>query len=307
MTAGVPDRRFLGFQEYIAQQERRGLRDDNGTPLYAHPVDEWILRALNATPVNEMIEKAVDSIVSLQLGQYVAQAIAVDQKSFPDLFARLSHCAETLEIPIPHAVVGDIGVLFNAFTAGTDEYSFVFITPGLSQYFTPAEAEFVIGHECGHIASRHMTYHTLGWILTEKLFWRYAFTLGPLIRAVFMPILAWSRRAEITGDRAGLLCCGDLEVAERALIRLVAGHADADRVDIDDYLRKSKEAGEYHGISSWQQAFTTHPRIPQRIQALRLFARSEVYYSLSGKEPPAGRRLLSRAELDRQIHEIVKP
>jgi Zn-dependent protease with chaperone function len=307
MATTQPQRRFVGFAEYIEAQERRGLRDEHGTPLYAHPVDEWILRALNSTPVNEAIEKAVDSMVSMELGQYVVQGIAVDQKSFPDLFARISHCAATLDIPIPHAVVGDIGVLFNAFTAGTDEYSFIFITPGLSQYFTPEEAEFVIGHECGHIAARHMTYHTLGWLLTQKAFFKLFPLLRQLWEIILMPILAWSRRSEITCDRAGLLCCGDLAVAERALIRLVAGHADTDRVDIDDYLRKSREAQEYHGISIISQLMKSHPSIPQRIEALRLFARSEVYYSLSGKEPPPGQKVLSREELNGRIHDIVKP
>ena len=61
------------------------------------------------------------------------------------------------------------------------------------------------------------------------------------------------------------------------------------------------------GASAWQQHFSTHPIIPKRIEALRLFARSELYYELSGKTPPPGEELLSRAELDRQTNQIVKP
>lgn len=297
------DRRFPSFREYIERQER----GEDGPPPYAHPIDQWIIRSLNAPPVKAVLARAIDTIISLQLGQLLAQGISIDQKSFPDLYDVLAHCSETLDITVPHAVAMYSPWLFNAFTAGTDEYSFIFVTAGLCKHYTREEASFVIGHECGHIASEHVVYHTLVWVLTDLA----AQHLGPLGRVIDMtagiPLRAWSRRSEITSDRAGLLCCGDLGVAERALLRLVAGEADVDEVDIDDYLRKYKEVQELHGVSGWQQLLYTHPMIPKRIEALRLFARSELYYSLTGKTPPEGMTLLSREELDRRTNLIVKP
>lgn len=311
MTSGTLARRFLTFQEYIDQQTpgrdgRRPLHAPDGTPLYAHPVDQWILRSLNALPVKHALDKSIDTLLSAQLGQYLATGIFIDQKSFPDLFEVLVRCAQTLDIPIPHAVAQNDISLFNAFTAGTDDYAFINITAGLCEYFTKDEASFVIGHECGHIAAKHMVYHTLVWILTYHAT-RHLGYLGFLLQITGAPLLAWSRRSEITADRAGLLCCGDIAIAERALLRLVAGHADVDQVDIDDYLRKYKEVQEYHGASAWQEILTTHPLIPKRIEALRLFAQSELYFDLSGQTPPAGTKVLRREELDRRVNEIVKP
>src|SRR6266568_3149349 len=143
MTTQYLDQSFLGFQEYIDRQARSRLSDDDSTPLYAHPVDEWILRTINAAPVKSVLDKSLDSVISVFLGQYLATSIFIDQKSFPDLFEVLSHCAETLGIPIPHAVAGDSPDLFNAFTAGTEEYSFIYITSGLCKYFSREEACFV--------------------------------------------------------------------------------------------------------------------------------------------------------------------
>jgi Zn-dependent protease with chaperone function len=164
----------------------------------------------------------------------------------------------------------------------------------------------VVGHECGHIAAKHMEYHTLAAVLLDTV----SDFLGPLGRIIGqtagLPLRAWARRSEVTSDRAGLLCCGDIRVAERALLHLVTGLADVERVDVDDYLRKYKEVEALHG-HVWQQAFSTHPLIPKRIEALRLFAESELYYSLSGKAPPPGARLLEREELDRRVNAIVKP
>jgi Zn-dependent protease with chaperone function len=307
VTIQYLDQRFLSFQEYIDRQVRGGLFDEDGTPRYAHPVDEWILRSLNAMPVRTVLDKSLDTIISIEMGQYLASGIVIDQRSFSDLFEVLSRCAETLGIPIPHAVANDSPYLFNAFTAGTDEYSFINITSGLCRYFSKEEACFVIGHECGHIASKHMVYHTLVWVMTDTAS-RYLGGLGKIIsRTAGIPLLAWSRRSEITADRAGLLCCGDIAVAERALLRLVAGHADVDQVDIEDYLRKFKDVQEFHGVSGWQQLLITHPLIPKRIEALRLFAQSELYHDLTGKLPPAGAELLTREELDRRVNQIVKP
>jgi hypothetical protein len=96
-------------------------------------------------------------------------------------------------------------------------------------------------------------------------------------------------------------------VAERALVRLITGLADIDDVDIDDYLRHYKETQEYHGLGTYSQLFASHPIIPKRVDALRLFAQSEKYYRLSGKTPPAGAELLTDEELDRRVQKIVLP
>lgn len=301
------DQRFMSFQDYIAWRAWKGLSDDEDAPPYAHPVDGWIVRTLESTPVKNVLDKAIDTLISVQLGRMIAESIPIDHKSFQELFDVLSGCSRTLGISVPHALTAAFGGQFNAFTAGTDEYSFVFITDGLLKYFSPEEARFVIGHECGHIASKHMVYHTL----VEALAGTALQLLGPLGQLVRrfagIPLLAWSRRSEVTSDRAGLICCGDIGIAERALVRLAAGLADVDRVDIDDYLRRSKEMSDFHGASAWQQMFYSHPMIPKRIEAVRLFARSELYYDLTGQSAPAGVDLLKQAELDRLTNQLVKP
>ena len=298
MTIKYQNRDFLGFQAYIDRQPVAGMSGVDSTPLYAHPIDEGIIRTLNATPVKAVINKAIDSMVSFQFGHNLARGIFITQKSFPDLFEVLSHCAKTLGIPIPHAVAEHReDSLFNAFTAGTDEYAFIVISSTLCQYFTKEEACFVIGHECAHIAAGHIVYHTLAQVLTGAIT-PYLGFIGDILRATAgVPLLAWSRRSEITADRAGLLCCGDIAVAEQALLRLVTGLADVDRVDIDDYLHRYKGVEKFHEASNkFNELLASHPQIPKRIEALRLFANSELYYSLSGKPKPTDEVLLTQGK-----------
>jgi Zn-dependent protease with chaperone function len=279
----------------------------SGGPPYAHPIDGWILKTLESTPVRAVLQKAIDAFVSLQFGSQLASAVFISRQSFPDIFEVLAHCAHTLAIPVPHAVVNHDPALFNAYTAGTDEYSFISISSALLQFFSRDEACFVIGHECGHIAARHMLYHTVVNTLTGPL----TNLLGPLGVAVQttagLPLIAWSRRSELTADRAGLLCCGDMAIAERALLKMVTGFADASRVDMTDYLRRAKSIEEFHKLGKLQELLHTHPLVPKRIEALRLFARSELYYQLTDKPRPQGVALLAKPELDRRISRIVKP
>jgi Peptidase family M48 len=308
MPIKYQDETFPGLQEFIETRERNRLSDENATPLYAHPVDEWIIKTLNATPVKMLMNKAMDVVVSVSFGYELANAVYIDQKSFPDLFEVLSHSAKTLGIPIPHAVVSNAPGLFNAYAAGTDDYAFISIAAALTHVYTKEEAWFVIGHECGHIHATHMVYHTLGKILHENYL---PINLGYLAIVIKytagLALDAWSRRSEVTSDRAGLLCCGDVEVAERALLKLITGFADINRVDIDDYLRRSRSVQDFHPASEFTTLFQSHPMIPRRIEALRLFADSELYYELSGKTPPPGKKLLDRAELDRRTNQIVAP
>ena len=301
------DQTFSGFQDYVTNSGSGRMAGPDSTPLYAHPVDEWILKALNATPVKAVMSKALEALVSFEFGFDLTSGVIIDQKSFPDLFEVLSHCCKTLGIPIPHAVASNSPGLFNAYTAGTDDYAFINIASTLCQIYPKEEAAFVIGHECGHIAATHMVYHTMVRVLTQATLRNLGY-IGYILRATAgVPLMAWSRRSEVTADRAGLLCCGELRNAERGLLRLITGLADVDRVDMEDYLRRSREVEDFHRTSQFQALFTTHPLIPKRIEALRLFANSELYYDLTGKPRPAGVVLLSRQELDRRTNQVVAP
>jgi Zn-dependent protease with chaperone function len=310
MSTQYLDRRFMTLQEYIDRAARNPLTAADSTPRYAHPIDEWILRSLNATPAKLLIDKAIDTLISMYYGPMLATGVHIDQKSFPDIYEVLVHSSDTLGIPVPHALALNAGGDFNAFTAGTDEYSFIVVFSTLCKFFPVEEAWFVVGHECGHIASGHMVYHTLVNFLASMALSRmpgFGYLAFMLRMTIGLALDAWSRRSEVTADRAGLLCCGDIKVAERALLRLITGMAEVDRVDVDDYLRRSKEVEEYHSAGRFWEMMYSHPVIRKRIEALRLFARSELYYELSSKPIPAGAQLLTHAELDRQTNQIVRP
>lgn len=306
MAINYKERNFLGFQEHIYRTDKAG----SGTPPYAHPVDEWILRALNAMPIKAVMNKTMDALISLQFALDVANSVRIDQKAFPDIFEMLHHCANTLGIPIPYAIIKEFkqnDKELITYSAGTDEYTFISIAPKLVEFFSREEALFLIGCECGHIASGHMLYHTLATLLTNVYLKNLGLLKESLQVTAGVPLSAWSRRSEVTADRAGLLCCGDIEIAQTVLLKLAVDPEMVEGIDIDRYLSQAREMLNFHKLGKLRRFFENQPSIPMRIEALRLFADSELYYFLSGKEKPRQKILLSQDELNRQVNEIVKP
>jgi Zn-dependent protease with chaperone function len=172
------------------------------------------------------------------------------------------------------------------------------------------ELRFVIGHECGHIHNQHVTYLTLGYLLHYQLFskfWKdpdlYKF---PLL-ATKVPIATWQRRAEVTADRAGAICARDTEAGARALIKLRLGFASlAQSVDVDAYLSQGEDLRRESFAVRGQELSYSHPLVVKRIRMLRLFARSELFYSCSGLPRPETVDLLQRNDLEREIEAFVR-
>jgi Zn-dependent protease with chaperone function len=122
---------------------------------------------------------------------------------------------------------------------------------------------------------------------------------------VSLPLNAWSRCSEITADRAGLICCRDLRVAQLALLKIIGGFTNIEALDIDLYLRQSKSTLSFHNIGKYTELFSTHPLIFKRIEALRLFYNSEMYHRITG-ESKGDKKLISDVELNKRTTEIIK-
>ena len=119
-----------------------------------------------------------------------------------------------------------------------------------------------------------------------------------------LALRAWSRRAEITCDRAGLLCTRDLAIATAALIKLALGSRKLyGDINVDEYLRQFEEARD--DLRRLGEAFSTHPYLPTRVTALRLFSQTAYFRGLAGDGPGTGGPGLSREECDTQVANLL--
>lgn len=277
---------------------------------YQHPEDhratEYIkvlspVVAVTRLIMGHMSEPAVT-------GQLLGNAVKAGSKQFPRLYGIAEECAHTLHVPVPDIYIRQ-NPTYNAMTFGVHK-PFVLLYSALVDGFSDDELRYILGHEMGHIKSQHVLYLTTFHLLTTqaaRLVSRYG--LGMLVfRAARLALESWSRSAELSADRAGLICSQDVETAAKALIKLVLGSQRlAQEVDVDEFLRQTDGGAPYNTVSELGE---THPLVARRIRELRDFDQSDQYRAIldSGADPqtasPEVIETLATEILDQAVRQI---
>ena len=275
---------------------------------FAHPVDGKVIQALDNPTTTAIIGKVVQASIDAGEGLTLASGVHVSEQNFPGLYQILKECAETLGIPVPYMIISDSVPGINARTSGTDQFAYIAVSPFVPYVMKPEEIKFVIGHECGHLALGHVVYHVAASLLGTAVgtVGSALPIVGPLMNAaISLPLKAWSRRSEISADRAGLLCCGSPEAATAALFKLNIGvlAARMDECDIDRYVAESEQILNSSSLGYLGEYNLAHPIIPKRIMAIRHFAASECYQRCSGNV--LNGRLLNDQQLYEKTEEII--
>ena len=270
---------------------------------YAHPVDSTVIKFLDNKVINFTFKRLVDLLADSTYGPVVASGVFVNEKNYPEINELVDECVETLNIKKPYVIISNSITGLNAMTFGSDEEPYIALSPLLVNTLSRWQLRFVIGHECGHIAMGHMLYHTV--VSVAAMFATSMPIIGPVVDKVgALPLKAWSRRSEISADRAGLLCCYSNQVAQRTLLQLELPFMDANQVDVDEYVKNSEQYRQGGFVRKLNEFDASHPIIPKRIQALNEFVKSGRYYMLRGLAPTP--ESYSDEELAQKVEDIVK-
>ncbi|MDP2872627.1 MAG: M48 family metalloprotease [Bacillota bacterium] len=267
---------------------------------YAHPLDrrslEGIARFGPVVAVTRAIIRHWDE--PMVKGQLLGGTVKVGPGQFADIHELAQSCATILNMEVPDIFIRH-DPTFNAMTLGV-ERPLIILHSSVVEAFGPEELTFIIGHEMGHIKSEHVLYLSAAYVLTlgarglaDRLFGLGALIVVPAVHA----LQAWMRKAELTADRAGLLCLQDLDLARRSLIKLALGGRQLfERLDVDEYLRQADQASrdEYGRVSEF---FQTHPHIANRVRELKYFRESALYSEILGQAPPTSRGQLEAAAM----------
>ncbi|MFU8803535.1 MAG: M48 family metallopeptidase [Bradymonadaceae bacterium] len=291
--------RDFDFLKYVNRQKapRSGREEKTGFGEYAFAGDLRVLRKLDSMrPVRIVVEATVRFWKAIQKNELLGRSVKVSRRQFPALHNLVVECAEMLDIPCPTVYVAQNLASLNAGTYGTDDEAFIILNSALVDRFDEAELKFVIGHECGHIQNNHVVYHTAAQYLAQGTI---AFVKWAAVPAT-VALNGWSRRGEVTCDRAGLVCCKDEEAAIKAIMKLALGSEKLfQEIDLDEYL--SQLDGINDGVGRFQEYFSSHPYLPKRVHALKLFTQSSYYHELIGK---SGGTPLD--EVDRAVEKIIQ-
>ncbi|HRH00569.1 MAG TPA: M48 family metallopeptidase [Polyangiaceae bacterium] len=289
----------LDFASFVNQMkgERVGGGPESTGHDYSYILDRQTRAAFEKVrPVELAVAATVRMFKQVWRGQLLGSAVKVSERQFSRIHSITRHCADTLHIPTPTVYLVSNPSL-NAATYGTNEDAFIIVHSALADAYSDEELLTVIGHECGHIHNSHVVYLTALHYLTRMagvfLWW--------VVEPAVIALNAWSRRAEITCDRAGMLCSRDLTTSSRALAKLVVGSRKLfEDFNLEAFLEQYEEGKD--SLGRHMENFATHPYLPKRILAMRTFAESELYRK-AAKLPAGG---LSMSEVDDRVRALLQ-
>ncbi len=225
----------------------------------------------------------------------LGNAVCVTAELLPEVHRHYQRCLDMLGANLNGDLFVQQGMEYNASVFAYQNKFDVLINSSLLNNFTPDEWRFVFGHELGHVIFGHSRFSV-----------REILANMPDVSADTADMLfRWSRAAEVSADRIGLLCCGKLTDAVIALFKTASGLSgiDADRVlasfrrQYDSLETQLREAGT-DGFA-WVR---THPMMPIRFKALELAALDIV----SLRHNPSGFSWKGFRLIDDQIARILE-
>jgi Zn-dependent protease with chaperone function len=222
--------------------------------------------------------------------ELLGSAIRADDRQFPVLHRQLAEVAAVLDA----AEVPELYVRANPFptavTIGMDK-PLIVVNSALVDLLDEEEMAFVLGHELGHAISGHAVYQTLLQRLLQLTGVLSAVPLGGLgIRLIVAALMEWSRKSELSADRAGLLATQDTAVAFRVHMKLASG-GHLDDLDTTSFFaqgREYDEAGDLRDSVLKMLLIETrsHPFTVVRAAELRRWVDSGEYTSILGGTYP---------------------
>ena len=251
--------------------------------LYIHDMDRKALEALNGflqfrrlkdTYIDSIDEKAVKI-------HFLSKAIRLSENQMPEVYNLLPPICRKLEIDIPELYfINDDRI--DAATGGyTNPY--IFITSGLVKTLLPEMIASALAHECGHIACKHVLYHSMALqflhgVENSSFFHKKDVTKNCLSPAMIKALLFWDRCSELSADRAAVLCDGSADKTVDMILK-VHGY---DGMNREEFLKQAIDLQKFVEESDTnrlvEQMLTqdeNHPRMDTRAYECYKWAESD--------------------------------
>lgn len=293
MSVGVD----FDFARWLATRRGREEQSAREGAAYAFSAERKFRRTLAmARPVTMALEATTRLWRDVARTELLGTAVKVTDQQYPRVWRAAKAAGAALRVQVP--------VVFAAPTSsikvkvlGTEDAPHLIVNLDLAEKLDDTELVAAIAHELGHVQNGHILFATALHYLTSSA----AFFVRWVVQPAIMTLQAWSRRAEVTCDRAALLAVKDLDKTLTAMVKLELGLEKGSAFNAEEYLKSITDTKK-GGFGRFAEMFRSHPYVPKRVQALRLFADSALYASVTGKDP-LGKPSLP--DIDKQVADLI--
>ena len=273
----------------LEQQAREGA-------AYAFSGERKFRRTLGiARPVTMALEATTRLWRDSARTELLGSAVKVTDQQYPRVYHAAKAAGAALRVTVP-AVFAAPSDTIKVAVLGTDDAPHLIVNLQLAERLDDTQLIAAIGHELGHIQNGHIFYATALHYLRHSA----AFYVRWVVQPAIMTLQAWSRRAEVTCDRAALLAVRDLDKTLQALVAIELGLDKGAAFSAEDYLKAVPDVK--RGIGRYAELFRSHPQLPKRVEALRLFAGSAMYAQATGGDPTGKPSLV---DVDKQVASLI--
>ena len=271
-----------GKPETPGDESPKRILLDIAPSAWEHPADKAALQALRRIPIFDEVLKKMFGFFGekpVRLA-FQADAVHVSNKQFPEVYRLYKEALRTLDAPHEYPLFMSQTPMVNAGAYGMNK-PFIILNSGTRLLLTDEELQYVIAHEIAHIMSDHVLYKTMTVLLINLANMGFP-VVGVAARAVLVGLLEWSRKSELSCDRAGLLAMQDPEVVMSAMLKMAGGPTSQDRTNLNEFIVQADAYRESGDVAD--QVFKvlnvlgrTHPFHVLRVAELRDWVESGDY------------------------------
>jgi Zn-dependent protease with chaperone function len=174
---------------------------------------------------------------------FQGNAVRTGPHQFPTAHALLVEVATTFDWPkVPEMYVTQTP-LFNAGAYGVDD-PFIVLHSAAIELLDEEELRALIAHEFGHVASGHALYRTIAEFFLAISLGALPFLAGIALLPVRLAVLEWSRKAELSSDRAGLLGSQNVIASQQLFMKMAGayrGALESGQMSLDPFISQANE------------------------------------------------------------------
>jgi Zn-dependent protease with chaperone function len=174
---------------------------------------------------------------------FQGNAVRAGASQFPKLWHLHTVVGTTFDWPtVPELYVSQTP-FFNAGAYGIDK-PFIVIHSAAIELLDDDELRVLLSHELGHVMSGHALYRTIAAILALISLGALPTLAGLAVLPIRLAFLEWSRKSELSADRAGLLGAQDIVAAQRVDMKMAGGGRGdgfAAQLNVDAFMQQAHE------------------------------------------------------------------